>query len=91
MVDKEQDMKTLEQILEQEKARRHEDGDFGIRACKESIHNEIEWRERQSTHTLPKEKILFDLLFEYLTRARIDVFFNQAMVLACWEMINGKE
>lgn len=30
-------MKTLEQILDYEKAHRHEDGEFGIKACKESI------------------------------------------------------
>ena len=37
------------------------------------------------------KKSLFQLLEEYYNRAKVDVFFNQAMILACWELINEKE
>ncbi len=84
-------MKTLEQILKEEKEKRNEKGMFGIAECKNSIRSEIEWREKKENYTIPREKILLDLLFEYLTRARNDVFFNNAMVLACWELINEKK
>lgn len=69
---------TLEKILEKEKARRHEDGDFGIKACKESIEFQVKYFKQS----------LYQLLEEYVERANKDIFFNQAMVLACWEMIN---
>lgn len=74
-------MKTLEQILEKEKANRHEEGDFGIKACKESI----KW----SVHFSGKS--LYELLEGYVKRANEERFFNDAMVLACWELINGIE
>ncbi len=74
-------MKTLEQIVEKEKAHRHEEGDFGIKACKESI----QW----SVHFSGKS--LYELLEGYVKRANEERFFNDAMVLACWELINGIE
>lgn len=74
-------MKTLELILEREKQIRREDGDFGIKACKESVLRDVAW----------KKKSLFELLEEYYNRAKEDVFFNDAMVLACWELINGQK
>lgn len=82
-------MKTLEQILEQEKAHRHEDGDFGIKACKASIKADCEAVKKYYGESA--ELNLYSRLEEYVKRANEDVFFNKAMVLACWEMINGKE
>lgn len=69
---------TLEQIIEREKKSRHEGGSFGITACKESIKFDVEFFKRD----------LYDLLKEYVQRANEDIFFNRAMVLACWELIN---
>lgn len=71
---------TLEEILEKERARRCEDGPFGIKACKESIKSEISYFGVS----------LYDLLGEYVGRANADKFFNAAMVLACWELINDR-
>ena len=73
-------MKTLEQILEREQANRTEEGSFGIAACKRSIEFSAEY----------EGKSLYQLLGEYVERANNDVFFNRAMVLACWEMINER-
>ena len=69
---------TLQQIIEKETARRHEGGDFGITACKESIERKVKLFN----------KSLYELLEEYVKRANEDIFFNDAMVLACWELIN---
>lgn len=71
-------MKTLEQILEYERARRTEEGMFGITACKESI----EFSKRFFKQSY------FQQLEEFVERAQNDVFFNTAMILACWELIN---
>lgn len=77
-------MKTLQEILSKEKEHRHENGDFGIKACKESILFDIEVSKK---YNLP-QKSLYQYLEEYVARANADVFFNNAMVLACWELIN---
>lgn len=69
---------TLNEILEREKSHRTENGMFGIKACKESILNFKEF----------KNASLYQLLEEYVKRANEDVFFNKAMVLSCWELIN---
>ena len=69
---------TLEQILTKEKERRTEGGIFGIKACKESIKFDVEFFKKN----------LYNLLEEYVERANKDIFFNRAMVLACWELIN---
>ena len=74
-------METLEEILKKEKETRREEGMFGITACKESILSQMKL----------DKKSLFQLLEEYYNRAKVDVFFNQAMILACWELINEKE
>lgn len=71
-------MKTLKEIIENEKKNRMENGSFGIKECKESIRFEMKY-----TH-----KSLFELLEKYVKRANEDMFFNKQMVLACWEMIN---
>lgn len=68
---------TLAQIIELEKGRRTEDGAFGIKACKESI----KWYAEHG-------ESLFTQLEGFVKRANEDMFFNKAMVLACWEMIN---
>lgn len=70
---------TLKQIIEKEEARRTENGDYGIKACKESIEFHVKY----------EHKSLYELLEEYVKRANEDIFFNKAMVLACWEMINA--
>ena len=70
---------TLKQIIEKEEANRTEKGAFGVKACKEHI-EEIE--------IALFHKNLYELLEEYVKRANEDIFFNRAMVLACWEMIN---
>lgn len=77
--------KTLEQILEYEKEHRCEYGPFGIRECKKHIKKQLELDKRFGT-----EKSLFAYLEKYVGRAD-DPFFNKAMILACWELINGKE
>lgn len=69
---------TLKQILEKEQAHRHSSGEFGIDACKKSINF--------SKNTLGKS--YYVQLEEYVKRANEDNFFNKAMVLACWELIN---
>ena len=73
-------VKTLEEILEKEKKSRHEDGQFGINACKESIK-----MARELFH-----ESYYQQLEKFVKRANEDVFFNDAMVLACWELINDK-
>ncbi len=70
--------RTLEQIIAEEKEHRFEGGQFGINACKESIKGRLSW----------DNKSLFEMLEEYVKRANEDAFFNRAMVLACWELIN---
>ena len=72
------EQRTLEQILKIEKKRRSEKGMFGIAACKEAIKFEVEFFH----------KSLYTLLEDYMKRANEDIFFNKAMVLACWELIN---
>ena len=69
---------TLEKIIKIEKARRIEDGDFGINACKEAV-----LFQKETEH-----KSLYLILEEYMKRAKEDIFFNKTMVLACWELIN---
>lgn len=71
---------TLEKIIEKEKARRREDGRYGIAACKEAI--EFEHQRENSSY--------FTLLEKYYNRRVTDVYFNRRMVLACWELINGE-
>lgn len=85
-------MRTLEQIIEKEKQTRQENGDFGIKACKESILEEIYWHEKWNLQgqTNKYNTSLYVLLEKYVKRANEDIFFNNAMVLACWELINNK-
>ena len=78
--------KTLEEILAYEKEHRHEEGDFGINACKEAIKWSIAIERKYGGN-----KTLYHLLEEYVQRANTERFFNNAMVLACWELINDKK
>lgn len=73
-------MKTLEQIIREEEQHRVEEGSFGIKACKESIEFSKEYLG----------KSYYEQLEGFVERANNDVFFNHAMVLACWELINGR-
>lgn len=72
--------RTLEQIIEREQERRHEDGQFGIKACKESI----EWKKEHCNESY------YQQLENFVERANTDILFNKAMVLACWELINER-
>ena len=85
-------MKTLEQIIEKEKQIRHEGGDYGITACKESIIEEIKRHEKWNlqNQTNKYNTSLYVMLEKYIKKANEDIFFNNAMVLACWELINEK-
>ena len=69
---------TLQEIITKEQANRHEGGAFGIAACKEAIEFDLKYN-----HTS-----LYQCLEAYVRRANADKFFNKAMVLACWELIN---
>ena len=69
---------TLAQILAEQSKKRQVSGMFGMKACKEHIEWEVEHFK----------KSLYQLLEEYVECANNDVFFNRAMVLACWELIN---
>ena len=71
---------TLEQILAHQKENVAVNGRYGLNACKE----QIAWVQRVYGTSL------YALLEEYVENANKDVFFNKTMVLACWEMINGK-
>ena len=84
-------MRTLQQIIKKENKTRKESGAFGIKACKESIIKQINSNiemNKKYNYNLPVS--LYVLLEEYVERANNDVFFNDAMVLACWELINNK-
>ena len=84
-------MRTLAQIIKKENKTRKEIGSFGIKACKESIIKQINSNiemNKKYNYNLPVS--LYVLLEEYVERANNDVFFNDAMVLACWELINNK-
>lgn len=70
--------KTLAEIIESEKKIRHENGTFGIKACKESIQFKADYFHKD----------LYTILKELVERANNENGFNTAMVLACWEMIN---
>lgn len=77
--------KTLEEILERERAHRCEDGAFGITACKEHIRSVLK------TKVYGEGMTLEDLLGKYVERANADIFFNSAMVLACYELIEERD
>lgn len=83
-------MKTLEQIIENERVHAHKGGEYGLDACKESILSTVKTNkmlnERSGKQTYPTS--LYVLLESYVDRANYDPFFNSAMVLACWELIN---
>lgn len=73
--------RTLEEIIRAEQSHRHEGGQFGINACKESIRFSVEYLGEN----------LADLLNGYVERANTDAFFNKAMILACWELMQEEE
>lgn len=72
--------KTLEQIIEKEQQNRCEGGQFGIKACKESI----KWYKEHCGESY------YQQLEKFVERANTEIFFNQRMVLACWELINER-
>lgn len=73
--------RTLEEIIKREQKMRHEDGIFGINECKKAIKF-----DQEVLH-----KSLFQQLEDFYKRANEDIFFNRAMILACWELINEQE
>lgn len=85
-------MTTLEQILDYEKAHRKEEGMYGIKACKESILSTIDLHKNMNEIYNTTEYVtnLYQLLESYVKRYNENVFFNGAMILACWELINNK-
>lgn len=84
-------MKTLEEIikiqkkLKRERGKGYLTGDYGLIACKEHISYQIEISKKYN-----EGRTLFTLLEEYVKRANEDIFFNERMVLACWELINNQ-
>jgi hypothetical protein len=69
---------TLKQIIDKEQANRIETGDFGMAACKEYI---VKYEQPRRS--------LYAVLESYVKQANEDPFFNNRMVLACWELINA--
>ena len=86
-------MKTLEEIIAKERETRGENGMFGIKACKESIIAEVNRNRKLNEQYQVNfyKTSLYVLLEDYVHRANQDVFFNDTMVLACWELINNIE
>lgn len=77
---------TLEEMITKLKNQpRVDTGDFGMRACKDAIKSSLEISKKYDKNP----DTLFTLLEEYYNRACNDIFFNERMLLACWEMING--
>ncbi len=75
-------MKTIEEILEYQKAHRVEDGEYGLKACKECIEANLKYKQ------MPRDKALYEMLCHYVYQTNVNIFFNSRMVLACWELIN---
>lgn len=73
--------RTLEEIIKAEQENRHEGGAFGIDACKRSIRFSKEELGEPYAEQLEK----------FVQRANEDVFFNKAMVLACYELMQEEE
>lgn len=82
---------TLEEILK-DKSNHYEKGIFGLKACKDSILKDIErhkeWNITYQTDKYPTS--LYVLLEEFVNRANTDELFNKSMVVACWQLINGR-
>lgn len=82
---------TLEEILK-DKSNHYEDGIFGLKACRGSIVKDIErhkeWNLIYQTDKYPTN--LYVLLEEFVNRANSDILFNKSMVVACWQLINGR-
>ena len=70
-------MKTLEQILAEAKKKGYSKS--LIKDCKSMI---------EVVHTAGES--LYTLLEKYVKEANKDMYFNELMVLACWELINEK-
>lgn len=83
-------MITLQEILEKENKTRKEDGKFGIKDCKQSIVDYINTNKYYNNlyDTDKFETDLNNLLDYYVKLANHDTYFNQTMVLACYELIN---
>lgn len=79
-------MKTLEEILAYEKAHRNEDGPFGIAACKASIESTLKF----VFNGAPRDEALKTLLVHYVAQSNYNIFFNNAMVLACYELLQER-
>lgn len=77
-------MKTLEQILEKTKTASKK-GSYGIEECKKAVLAELNFSKRSN-----KYETLYTLLEFYVDRARNDMFFNENMVQACWQLINER-
>jgi len=73
--------RTFEEIIRAEQENRHEGGMFGIEACKRSIRFSKEELGEPYAEQLEK----------FVQRANEDAFFNKAMVLACYELMQEEE
>lgn len=77
-----EEMIKIQKRLKREQGKSYLVGEYGLIACKESIKSTLAYRSGAT---------LFTLLEEYLKRANEEWMFNNRMVLACWELINGVE
>ena len=80
-------MKTLEQILEEEKSRPDQRNlNYFKREVLELISYDEQGRQKKT-----RDELLFELLRVYVYRAKYDPLFNPMRVLAVWEILNGRE
>ena len=81
-------MKTLETILKRTE-NASIDGIFGINACKHSIKETIATNIKYNAHFGVKHyaEDYETLLAQFLDKANKDVFFNENMVRACYELM----
>ena len=81
-------MKTLEEILKRTE-NASINGIYGINACKESIKHTIKTNIKFNAHFGVKHlaENYQTLLFEYIEKANKDIFFNENMVRACYELM----
>ena len=84
-------MKTLESILKKTEHASLQ-GIYGINACKRRIKETISYNIKFNTHFGVKHlaEDYKTLLFEYVENANRDIFFNENMVRACYELMKGE-
>ena len=85
-------MKDLKYYLEKTK-NASIDGTYGINACKESIKQTIRLNKKFNAHYSNKNcpENLDEILNHFIKRANQDIFFNDNMIRACYELIKEKK